>query len=107
MIYEIVITGDTNDADYVTRIEDITPEQIERFKPLIAAIKKKKGHPWPVSEYADGSPEELYPKFAGEYDEENGCPTGLISEFMEFVPWDIHSIESIVYYEKPIKTVLI
>ena len=107
MIYEIVITGDTNDADYTTRTEDITQEQIDRFMPLIKAIKKKKGK-WPISEYADGSPEELYPKFAGEpREDEDDEPTGLIGEFMEFVPWDIHSIESIVYYEKPTKTVLL
>ena len=114
MIYEIVITGDTNDADYTTRTNDITQEQLDRFMPLIEAIKaytkkNKFRHNWPVSEYCGGeSPEKLYPQFAGEpKEDEDDEPTGLIGEFMEFVPWDIHSIESIVYYEKPTKTVLL
>lgn len=116
MIYEIVITGDTNDADYTTRTNDITKEQLDHFMPLIEAIKtytatQKWCHNWPASEYCDGSPEQLYSQFAGEEneldDEDENDIDSLIGEFHEFVPWDIHSITSIVYYEKPAKTVLL
>lgn len=116
MIYEIVITGDTNDADYVTRTNDITQEQLDHFMPLIEAIKTYTvangyGENWPISQYSDGSPEGLYPQFAddgSELDNEDDCNIdSLIDEFREFVPWSIHSITSVVYYEKPVKTVLL
>lgn len=36
---KIKITVDTNDADYETKVSDITPEKLEKIKPLLEAIK--------------------------------------------------------------------
>jgi len=102
MIYEIVITADTNDADYITKISDITPDELERFTPLIAEIAKKAKHyNWDTTEYGDDEdkPEIMYSQFAA-----------LMEEFGEFVPHGehgVHTIKSIVYYEKPAKIVLL
>jgi len=101
MIYEIVIVADTNDADYITKISDITPDELERFRPLIAEIAKVKHHNWDTSVYGDDEdrPEIMYSQF-----------DALVEEFGEFVPHGedgVHTIESIVYYEKPTKIVLL
>ena len=102
MIYEIVITADTNDGDYVTKTSDITSEGLKRFTPLISEIAKRvNNHNWVTSEYGDDEdkPENMYSQFAE-----------LVEEFGEFVPHGedgVHTIESIVYYEKPTKIVLL
>lgn len=102
MIYEIVITADTNDGDYVTKISDITSEDLKRFTPLISEIAKRvNNHNWVTSEYGDDEdrPENMYSQFAES-----------VEEFGEFVPHGedgVHTIESIVYYEKPTKIVLL
>jgi hypothetical protein len=101
MIYEIVITADTNDADYVTKISDITPGELERFTPLIAEIAKVKHYNWDTSVYGEDEdrPEIMYSQLAA-----------LAEEFGAFVPHGehgVHTIESIVYYEKPTKIVLL
>ena len=101
MIYEIVITADTNDADYITKISDITPGKLERFTPLIAEIAKVKHYNWDTSVYGEDEdkPEIMYSQFAA-----------LAEEFGAFVPHGehgVHTIESIVYYEKPAKIVLL
>lgn len=36
----IIIRADTNDADYVIEVSEITDEQIKEVKPVIEAIKK-------------------------------------------------------------------
>ena len=38
MKYEIAITVDTNDADYVTETSTIDSDDLEKIKPLIKAI---------------------------------------------------------------------
>jgi hypothetical protein len=101
MIYEIVITADTNDADYITKISAITPDELERFTPLIAEIAKVNHYNWDTSVYGDDEdkPEIMYSQFAE-----------LVEEFGEFVPHGehgVHTIKSIVYYEKPTKIVLL
>jgi hypothetical protein len=101
MIYEIVIVADTNDADYITKISDITPGELERFTPLISEIVKVKHYNWDTSVYGDDEdkPEIMYSQFAA-----------LVEEFGEFVPHGedgVHTIKSIVYYEKPAKIVLL
>jgi len=102
MIYEIVITADTNDADYITKISAITPGELERLTPLIEEIAKKAKHyNWDTSVYGDDEdrPEIMYSQFVA-----------LVEEFGEFVPHGedgVHTIESIVYYEKPAKIVLL
>jgi hypothetical protein len=54
----LVVRGDYNDADFVTKIKPITQEDLDRFLPLIEAIKafpRSKNyagpHNWPVGEY--------------------------------------------------------
>jgi hypothetical protein len=99
------IKGDYNDADYVTQRTDITQEQLESFKPLIAAIQAdgaKSGHygrgRWGTSEASDEDehPHVVYKEF-GE---------ALIDAFDEFVPrcgynegGGIHCIENILLIE--------
>ena len=39
MKYEIAIRVDTNDADYMTELNDIDSDQLQIIKPLIEAIK--------------------------------------------------------------------
>ena len=107
MIYEIVIAADTSIGDYVTATSNITFEQIEKFTPLINAIVEKNKQSrsfrnWVTSKYACSSelvPFEMYSEFGQ-----------LVLEFQEFVPFGecgIHTIASIVYYEKPTKIILL
>lgn len=108
MKYELVITADTNDADYITSTNTVTMAEIEAIMPVIEAIKQFNAnvkewndrHNWPTSEYADSSPEELYP----DLDED------LLNKFGDYVPYGengVHTIESIEYYPLPEKTKLI
>lgn len=108
MEYEITIRVDTNDADFDTSINKISEEELNKFRPLIAAIKKfkpyktkkndwedKHHHNWPKGEclredLGEKSPYELYPEFSEE----------LIEEFEdEWLPsgsdWGFHTIDSI------------
>jgi len=108
-VFEIVIVADTNDGDDVTAINDITKEELEKFLPLIEAIKKfdqkhKRGsgkYNWPAGEHMRGTcPEETYPDI----------DPALIDYFREYLPYGehgIHTIESIEYYNVPIKTKLL
>jgi len=107
--YEIVVTADTNDADYIVETSVITEEELEKFKPVFDAINKfntdlgnKWGHNWPMHDRTDETLETIYPDVDPE----------LLSWFDEcFVPHSgecgVHTIESIVYYEIPVKTKLV
>ena len=95
--YEMTIIADTNDGDYVTEISEITMKAIERFKPLIKAIKKsKERHNFEWGECCDDYPEQYSKRFGEE----------LLEEFTNYVPhgeYGIHTIESIYitpYVEK-------
>jgi len=106
----LYVVGDQNDADYVTKLKPIEQSDLDRFMPLIQAIKdfkfysgvSKSGmsfthqHNWPRNEYCpredlgEKPVEEIY----GHIDPE------LIEEFEEtYIPWDIHSVESIEVLE--------
>jgi hypothetical protein len=69
--WEITIIADTNDGDYITAITEISDEDLEKIKPLIAAIKKKteelrgtyNSHNYDTSEYGDCDYAEKYPNF--------------------------------------------
>jgi hypothetical protein len=101
----LIITADTNDADYITRVSDVTTEELEILKPLFDKIKnfepyktqiKGKGmgwshiHNWPVGEY--GCREDLGEKTVQElYD-----LTDDDFEFaMEFIPYGEHGTHTI------------
>ena len=85
----LVVKADMNDADYVEESSEITEEELEKFKPLIAAIKANKGyHNWETSEYGDEPPEDMYPEF----------DSRLLEKFGDRVPYGqygVHTIESI------------
>jgi hypothetical protein len=91
----LIIKGDTNDADYITReteLEGWAKEQLPIIRKVAEAIKNSDGpHNWGVSEYCDSCerPEYHYEDILTEDD---------IEIFDEFIPWGqhgIHSIESI------------
>jgi len=92
----LVVRGDYNDADFTTKITPITQEELEKFSPLIEAIKKfepykssvkvgspkdkpmewKHNHNWPRGEYGyrqdlgEKTVTELYGELAEEFDDE-------------------------------------
>lgn len=92
----LVVRGDYNDADFATKITPITQEELDKFLPLIKALKKfkpykaftKSDHPidkpmewdhdhnWPRGEYGcrqdlgEKTVTELYGDLAEEFDEE-------------------------------------
>lgn len=117
MTYELVIEADCNDGDTVSRTTVIDDADLQRFKPVFDAIVAKtkelkvgprRGHNFWTFDFTRGGREieynEMYASVGAE----------LIEEFYEcFVPhgvepnYGIHTIESIVYYPKPVKTVIL
>ena len=99
----LLVIADSNDGDYLHSLTEITDEQIEELKPIIAvvknvydtAVKEKKWndrHNWENGEYGHGiTPQNLY------------VETGLLTEeqvdiFEEYVPYGeygVHTIEHI------------
>jgi hypothetical protein len=85
----LVVRGDCNDADFVTKVTPITEKELAKFLPLIEAIKKfkpykgltdakhehKHDHNWPKGEYGcrqdlgEKTLKELYGDLAEEFDE--------------------------------------
>jgi hypothetical protein len=124
--FMLVVEGDHNDADYIVSVSPITDEGLERFSPLIKAIKGFKpyktvdppskhpgikplewshDHNWPSGDY--GCRPDLGEKSYLEYYSALGFPEDLIEEFdMDYVPHaeggNIHTINAIylVRYEK-------
>ena len=79
----IIITADTNDADYVTEVNEITDEEIELIKPVIEAIKnapKDKdgwGHNYETEECTDKADAiKLYGHIEGFETFDKFVPTG-------------------------------
>jgi hypothetical protein len=103
----VIVTADTNDADYITEKTEITDDQIENIiKPVIAQleVRRKKlnedrhknwnewRHNWETSQYGRiGNPKEMY------------VNTGLLTQeqvdaFQDYVPhgeYGVHTIEKI------------
>ena len=110
---EIKIVADTNDADWVTEITEITEKDLAKVMPLIEAIKKSKaehGHNYNTrwEDYEDDDDineavdcvKKQYPKISSKihdlfYDH---CPRPANG---------FHTIESIVVYPIPKKKVLL
>lgn len=104
-IYELYVEADYNDGDYISEVNTITLEELERFKPLIAAIAEygkpnENGHRrrnwntmWHCREKDD-----FYSNAYAEFKE-------LAEEFEEcYCPHTehgVHTITRIEYYEKP------
>jgi len=108
MHYYINITADTNDADYISELNEISEEQLEKILPVIEAIKgfqpydgklRHNGSSWRCfhnfpngeclrEDLGEKSPEELY------------VETGLVTQeqleaFYEFIPSDEYGIHTI------------
>lgn len=98
--YEISITVDQNDADFVTEICVITEKQLDKIKPLINKIKKKNGEYeyGDISEQGWDNPTKQY-KFSKEEFE-------LLHEFLPNTEYGFHTIENVEFYDIPKKTVL-
>jgi len=110
MDYEIQITVDTNDADYLTRISKIAKKDLDKIRPLIEAIKNFKpykatsvhskitythDHNYPYGDclredMGDKKPEELY-NFNKETFE-------ILNELLPYDNDGFHTIESIVVF---------
>lgn len=105
------ITADTNDADYVSNMTEITADKLAELMPLIKAIKNFKtyktkskdgsyershSHNWPTG---DCLRQDLGEKSPEEYYGEQGISEDLIMELSEnFLPhgeYGIHTIKSI------------
>lgn len=115
MLY-IEITGDTNDADYVSQINQISPEDLELIKPVIEAIKNFEPYQVDVPDpsypmkwthchnfsHGEYIRDDLGEKSAYQYYTEKGITEEQFETFQEFVPrgeHGIHTIESIKLYE--------
>ena len=93
MIY-VIIQGDTNDADYIEQISEISEEDVERLKRIASVItdynkQHTYGHNWPLSEYVDENVEDLYGDKLSEND------MSLMDELVPYGEDNIHSIRSI------------
>lgn len=85
---KIIINADTNDGDYITSINTISEETLEKIIPVINAITNcKLSHNYPTDECVqDKSAEDLYGEING------------FKEFNELLPYatyGMHTIESI------------
>jgi hypothetical protein len=105
--FEITITVDTNDGDYITAVNQISEKDLETIKPLIAAIKKFKPYTTRSSKgsydhshdsnfpYGDCCREDLGEKTVYElYD----FPEEVFEIFQDFLPgseYGFHTIDSV------------
>ena len=89
----IIITADTNDADYVTKKSEITDEQMELIKPMIEAIKNcEEEHNYETQDCiseTEGA-DEIYKNVPG-FD--------LFDRFVPSNEYGIHTIESVEILE--------
>lgn len=99
--YLIIVQGDHNDGDYVTKLTTVSAQEYKEVKKLLQTISDaikncEEQYNWPNSWGLDGSPEKLYNNILNKSD---------INAFEEvYAPWHsngIHSIVSIEVY--PIK----
>ena len=102
----LLVTVDQNDADYNTAVHEVSPEQLERLRPVFEAIKNfqpYKGNSgsglewthksnWPMGEYQPR--EDLGEKFP--VDIYAGVLTeAQIEEFEGFCPYGEHGFHSV------------
>lgn len=102
----IIIKADTNDADYITKKTEITDEQIEQIKPVIAALQVRRDKlnedrhknwnrwspNWETSKYGRlVTPSEMYVK-PGILTEEQ---VQIFDEFVPYGEYGVHTIETV------------
>ena len=106
---ELTVTVDTNDADYLVKVSQITQDELNKILPLINAIKKFKPyttkttgnykldwshtHNYHIGEHVrddlgEKSVAELYPQFSEAIHE-------LFQEFCPYGENGFHTVESI------------
>lgn len=69
----ICVTADGNDADYVTKVSEITEDQLANIMPIINKINNYKGnYNWPDNGYRGINPMKLYNLTSEEYDNFSG-----------------------------------
>ncbi len=99
---EIVITVDTNDADYDTAINVISEKDLEKIRPLMKAIKEYDGK----DGYNYGRGEVMQDDSRLMYD----FPEDVFETFEDYCPYGeygFHTIESIYVYPVPEKERLV
>jgi uncharacterized protein YqeY len=80
----LIIEGDHNDGDYVTRETKVTDKDLAELKPIFAKMKKQRKL---VKEYTD-SWEEKYPNLTEEELE-------IIQEYVPYAENDVHTLVSV------------
>ena len=107
--FEITITADTNDADYVTKVSKISSDNLEKIKPLIEAIKKFKPYNTEIRDGLKWTHDHNFPFGTGEYipradlgerfpRQIYNFPEAIFDIFEDLLPfgeYGIHTIESI------------
>lgn len=103
--YTLYVVADSNDGDYLTKdTAGLTLEYIQKFVPLIEAIKKVRRYNWYTADRyekvkKEADPSQLYPEFKE-----------LVEEFDELVPWGeygVHTITEIYYMPSSAQTRLL
>jgi len=89
----IIITADTNDADYISSHHYITQEELPRLISILKVIRNlKHEYNWDNSDYTDQTPQDMY---------QGSLSVEDIDWFDGLVPFGengIHMIESIKLY---------
>jgi len=98
MKYEIAIRVDTNDADYVTEVNEIDADALEKIEPLIKAIKNFQPHGvhhhnYPTldcvrSDLGELEGREYYVDFSEDV-------VDIFEDLLPFQEYGFHAIESI------------
>ena len=101
MKYEIIITADTNDADYVTGIHTINEKELNKIKSIAKKIKNfkpyKNGgythcHNWANGDALREDMGEKHPMDLYDLDEET---YEWFEEYLPYGEYGIHTIDSI------------
>lgn len=88
----LIIKADTNDADYVYSINEVSNEEIQELKLIVKAVEEAKaphGHNWDTSDYTDMGPKKLY---EGKLTVEQ---MDLFSDYCPYGEYGIHTIEEV------------
>ncbi len=112
MVMLLVVTVDTNDADYVTSVTEISPEELAQLRPLFEAIKNFESYEAETENGWHRTHDYNYPygeclrRDQGEKDVRElypHIPTEVIGLFEDkFLPpvnYGLHDIESVDIYE--------
>jgi hypothetical protein len=101
MNYLVIITADTNDADFVKEVHrNMSKEEVNRLIKLSSVVLDHGGHNWGTGKYMDDSdrPEVMY----------EGILTDNEIEFLnEHFPWGeygIHTVYSVEIYEAELRS---